>query len=409
MSIVLALLAACLQEPLRAADAPATQPPPPPPGIERVDLFQAGAGGYFTYRIPGLIVTSKGTVLAYCEARHGYGLDWDPIDVLLRRSVDGGRTWEPARAIAIAPPDARDNPVAIAKHLGGKGVTLNNPMMIAAPDAIHFLYCVNYGRLFYASSHDDGVTFSTPVEITSVPDRFRSQYDWKVIGPGPGHGIRLKRGPHAGRMIVPIWLSTSTGNNAHHPSAVATIYCDDSTGKTWACGDIVARPTADVPDPNETSLAELSDGRVMLNIRNESTRHRRLISTSPDGATQWSAPSLDETLFEPICFASLATSSDPASPTGQWLLFANPDSSAAPAKGLMRPRKNLTLRRSGDDGKTWLWAKVLDPGSAGYNDLAVLPDGTLLCLYEHGSRKDMFDTARLSILRIPKTWYAGAE
>ncbi|HZK81085.1 MAG TPA: sialidase family protein, partial [Humisphaera sp.] len=162
------------------------------PGVEKQDLFEARTGGYTNYRIPGIVITEGGTLLAWCEARKEKGYDWDPIDVLLRRSTDGGKTFSEPRSIATAPADARENPVAVAKHLGGHGITLNNPVLIAGPgETVHFVYCVNYGRCFYCRSNDDGKTFSSPTEITATFDKFRPQYDWKVIGTGPGHGIRL--------------------------------------------------------------------------------------------------------------------------------------------------------------------------------------------------------------------------
>src|SRR4051812_50183981 len=112
--------------------------------VERVDVFTADAGGYKLYRIPGVVVTAKGTVLAYCEARRSDRGDWGTIDILLRRSTDGGKTWsEPRRVADVEGPKAK-NPVALAQKLAAEGeVTYNNP--VAIPDrngAVHFLFCL---------------------------------------------------------------------------------------------------------------------------------------------------------------------------------------------------------------------------------------------------------------------------
>jgi sialidase-1 len=246
------------------------------PLLEKIDLFQSQQDGYALYRIPGLVVTAKGTVLAYCEARRTGKTDWDTIDILLRRSTDGGRTWEPRRKIADVPGPKTKNPVALAQKLGHPDdVTYNNPVAIANRDgSVQFLFCLEYARCFSMRSDDDGRTFSDPVEITATFDQFRPEYD-----------IQLR----SGRLVVPVWLSTGTGGHAHRPSVTATIYSDDN-GRTWQRGDIAVPNTDEWVYPNETVVAELSDGRVMLNVRSESKEHRRLVVTSPDGATNWSPP-----------------------------------------------------------------------------------------------------------------------
>jgi sialidase-1 len=333
------------------------------------DLFTADTAGYQTYRIPGLVVTKSGTIIVYCEARKSAKSDWGVIDVMLRRSTDGGKTF--------------DAPRRMEKAADATGVTVNNPLAIADPSsgAIHFLYCVDYARCFYTRSDDDGVTFAKPVEITSAFDELRSKYDWKVIATGPGHGIRLR----SGRLLVPVWLAL---RHEHRPSCVSTIYSDDD-GRTWHAGDIVVNTDKETPNPSETAAVELSDGRVMLNIRNESPRHRRLVSISKDGIGGWSAPAFDDALFDPICMASLVRA-------GDRLVFVNP---AGDGKG--KARTNLTLRTSADNGKSWSAPTLLETGIAAYSDLAVAPDGAIFCLYECGGVKDQqFYTRSLRLAQI---------
>ena len=113
--------------------------------LEKIDIFEANTAGYVHYRIPGIVVTSKGTLLAYCEARKNASGDWGAIDVLMRRSIDGGKTWEPARKIVTPPAGVTKNRVALKQGLAGANeITVNNPVAIVdrKNGAVHFLYCI---------------------------------------------------------------------------------------------------------------------------------------------------------------------------------------------------------------------------------------------------------------------------
>jgi len=381
----LTLLTALLLAPLAALHAAAPAP-------EKTEVFPPKLNGIARYRIPGVVVTPKGTVLAYCEARKNDSKDWGEIEVHLRRSTDGGKTWLPSQHIAHKAKRIEGNP---HKAEGGEHEqTVNNPVAIVDRDtgAIEFLYCVNYARCFSMRSTDDGVTWSTPVEITASFEPFRAKYDWKVIATGPGHGIQLKNG----RLVVPIWLAYG-GIGAHGPSACGSIFSDDH-GKTWNAGDVAIPNEGDFGEPNESILAALSDGRVMLVSRNQSKPNRKLVTTSADGATGWSQPAFHDALWEPRCMAGLVTH-----PSGV-LLFSNPHTLPLDKEGNAVPagkgkRENLCIKLSRDNGKTWPVSKNLEPGSAAYSDLAVLPDGTVLCLFE---RADSIDCARFNL-----DWVAG--
>jgi sialidase-1 len=353
------------------------QLPAAEPKLSQTDVFPAGMNGVALYRIPGVVVTSQGTVLAYCEARRDSRSDWGEIEIHLRRSSDGGATWTAAQKIAHKGQRLEGNP---RKQQGGeREQTVNNPVAIVDREtgAIEFLYCVNYARCFSMRSTDDGVTWSEPVDITATFEPFRKQYDWKVIATGPGHGIQLK----SGRLVVPIWLAYgNTGD--HKPSASATIYSDDH-GRTWNAGEIAVPDEGDFGDPNETMITTLSDDRVMLISRSVSKANRKLITVSEDGATHWSTPVFHDQLWEPICMASVV--SHPSQPGT--LIFSNPHTLGRDQAGDEIPagrgtRKNLSIKLSRDDGKTWPVSKTLQPGPSAYSDLAVLPDGDVLCLYE---------------------------
>jgi sialidase-1 len=337
--------------------------------MSRTTLWKAGESGYETYRIPGIVVTPRGTILAYAAARRRIADgDWSDTDIVMRRSEDGGVVWQPSRRIAGA----------------GRGVTANP---VALPDrqtgAVHFLYQTGYDHCFYMRSVDDGRSFSKPVDITGVLEGFRPRYAWTVIAPSVGHAIQLR----SGRLLAPIWMArgkeTSPGRREHAPSAVATIYSDDH-GDTWRRGAIVAENSPALPNPSETMAVELADGRVMVNMRTTSARHRRAVSISPDGISRWSPPRFDEALFDPICAASVVRYTSAPRDAKNRLLFSNPDSEPLPdsAKSGYRLRRRLTLRLSEDDGETWPVERVIEPGSAGYSDLAVGPNGAISCIYE---------------------------
>ncbi len=375
------------------------------PFLAKQDLFTVGDDPAFhIYHIPGLVVTAKGTVLAWCEARKRPGgvSDWDDIRILLRRSTDDGKTWSPPRNIANVEGPKRKNPFALRmKNVDPSDVTYNNPVIIADTDGtLHMLFCLEYERCFYQRSQDDGLTWSQPVEITTTFDSFRRHYDWKVLATGPNHSIQLK----TGRLVVPVWLSTGDGGNAHRPSVTATIYSDDG-GASWKAGDIAVPNTDDWINPNETVAIELNDGRVMLNVRSESKAHRRLITTSPDGATNWSPPRFDDALLEPICMAGLIRYEY----GGQSLiLFSNPHNldggrEGKPEPGKSRARKNISIKLSRDEAQTWAVNKLLEDGPSAYSDLAVTKDGTILCFYGAGSKLS-FAGSVLRLARFNLEW-----
>jgi sialidase-1 len=182
----------------------------------------------------------------------------------------------------------------------------------------------------------------------------------------------------------------------------ATVYSDDG-GKTWKPGEVAVPNAGEFASPNECCVAELSDGRVMLNARSPSKANRRLVTISPDGATRWSRPAFDDALPEPICMGSLlAVPGD--KPV---LLFSNPDNlqkggkDGAPGTG--RDRKNVSIRLSENDGHTWTAKRAVEPGLSAYSDLTLAKDGTVLLLYERAGDKGQ-GYGKLTLARVPLAW-----
>jgi sialidase-1 len=341
------------------------------PSFTTQKLYTAGHAGYRTYRIPAIAVAPGGVLLTAVAGRYDSASDWANVDLMLRRSTDGGKSWEDQQVLVNDGENTVDNPTFIVD---------------AAQGETHLMYQINYARAYLKTSHDDGVTWSPPKEITSVFEEFRSRdgYDWKVLAMGPGHGIRLA----SGRLAVPVWLAT---DRSHRPSISATIYSDDR-GKTWKAGETIVSTTEETPNPSEHELVEHADGRVMANIRTESKRHRRVIAFSHDGATGWTKPEFADALYEPICMASTArlpvagnVEAQARGAKATTLLFSNPNSGpgAGPTgKQGSRERRNLTVRLSDDSGRTWPTSRVIAAGPSGYSDMAVAPDGTIYLLYE---------------------------
>lgn len=325
---------------LAAPGRSATDSAPPPA------VFVAGTGGYHTYRIPALVVTPKGTVLAFCEGRKASGRDDGDIDLLLRRSRDGGATW---------------GPLQVVHEEGGTApITIGNPCPIVAADGtVHLLFTRNNQRAFYTRSTDDGTSFSAPREISAALKSFA--FPWGRLGTGPVHGIQTA----SGRLVVPVWLNDRIKENYRS----AAIYSDDG-GRTWRAGGLVA---PDITGCNECTVAELDDGRLLLNMRNRQEKCRAE-AFSADGGVTWSRPRLVGTLVDPQCQGALLALRREGRPL---LAFSNAADAA---------RKRLTVRLSHDGGKTWPISRLLHAGPSAYSDLAATPGGTVLCLYERGEK-----------------------
>ena len=343
-----------------------------------VILFRQGDGGFHTYRIPGVVVTARGTVLAWCEARKFTAADRGEIEIHLRRSFDGGRTWDAARQVAHLGPRLPRNPHMPAqkkrKNMGGPDEqTVNNAVAIATrAGPVHLLYCVEYMRCFHVRSDDDGLTWTRPQEITAAADGFRRRIDWQAVAFGPGHGIELA----GGRLAAPVWIADyrpAEGTPRARRHGSGAVFSDDG-GSTWRAGDLA------LPGGGESCLAELADGRVMLTARNSDARNRRLSAVSPDGATGWSEPKLIDDLPEWGCMAGFVRHPGTDAFPGPLLLHSAPDTDDRAHSA----RRDLTVWASRDDGLTWPVHRLLRAGPSAYSDLAVLPDGRVICVYESG-------------------------
>jgi sialidase-1 len=320
------------------------------------DVFVSGRDGYHTYRIPAMILTQKGTLLAFCEGRKNDRGDSGDIDTLLKRSRDGGTTWSPMQVVAEDGPNTIGNPCPVVDRSTGT-IWLLLTRNLGGDSEAEIKDRTGQGtrEVWVTKSTDDGVTWSKPVEITAAT----KAPDWTWYATGPGVGIQLR----SGRLLIPCDhnLAGSKVRRSH------VIYSDDH-GATWKLGGVLGDHT------NECQAVELADGSVMINMRSYHGKNRRAVAVSKDGGLTWSDLRLEEALVEPVCQASFLRYTDERGGRNR-LLFSNPASTK---------REKMTVRLSYDEGKTWPAAKQLCAGPAAYSCLAVLPDRTIGCLYERG-------------------------
>lgn len=338
----------------------------------RVDVFVAGQEGYHTFRIPSLVVTPRGTLIAICEGRKSSRGDSGDIDLVMKRSLDRGATWSSLQVIDDDGPNTTGNPTLVVERESGAIFLLltRNPGDIKEADIVDGV-AASARTVWIMKSTDDGVSWSKPVEITSSV----KTPDWRWYATGPGAAIQLK----SGRLVVP--CNHSEGGTRLSRSHI--IYSDDR-GRTWQLGGAAGDHT------NESQVIERADGSLLWNMRNarvEPQYYTRAIAESIDGGISWSATTHDPMLIEPICQASLVRY-----PTDDFVLFSNPAS---------LKRENLTVRLSRDGGRTWPVAKVVYAKAAAYSSLGVLEDGSIGLLYENG---DVDAYERITFTRFPLEW-----
>jgi len=337
---------------------------------EQIDLFRAGVDGYHTYRIPSVLVSSKGVVLAFAEGRKTGRGDAGDIDVVLKRSTDGGKTWLPQQVVWDDGPNTCGNPCAVVdRQTGTIWLLLTHNLGSDTEAQIASGKSKGSRTVWVTRSDDEGATWARPREIThdvKLPN-------WSWYATGPGIGIQTTKG----RLVIP--CDNKVAGSGLLQSHV--IYSDDH-GATWKLGGVVG------PDCNESQIVELQDGSLLLNIRSYRKGNRRLVALSRDGGLSFETPREDAALIDPICQASVIAL--PGKP-GEYL-FANPASTR---------REKLTIRWSGDNCRTWTASRVIHSGPSAYSCLAVLPDGTVGCLYERGEKSPY---EFIAWARLPVEW-----
>lgn len=316
--------------------------------IIHTSIFE-NAENYERARIPGIVRAENGELIAYCELRRAPG-DWAVIDIGMKKSSDGAKSWGERRIL-----------------VSSEGVnTVNNPVMIADGNCIHFLYCLNYRRVFYMKSEDAGESWSQSRELTDSIKAQTGDYFWSCIATGPTHGIKTL----SGRLIVPLWLAyNKEDEKSHHPSVIAVLYSDDN-GDSWHIG----KAFGGLSDPSEFAVAQLSSGKLVVNIRHENPERCRAVGELNEDMEICDVTFADF-LPDPVCCAGMCSSGDS-------IFFSNCADATA--------RKMLTLRKLSRELS--LTESFLISEEAGYSDIACSDgDKTVYVLYESG--KELFCAA----------------
>lgn len=336
------------------------------------DVFIAGKDTYTSIRIPSVVVTKKGIVLAFAEGRAARA-DQAQNDIILKRSTDGGKSWGALQLIHDDGANSLNNPTAVVEQESGRVFLMYQRIPGQFKERATNISTGYDGTNIYRNllvwSDDDGATWTKPLDITRTTKRATNA---TTIASGPGIGIQLTRGPHRGRLIIPF------NEGPYFQWNNFAVFSDDR-GATWKFGENV--PGAFVPDAklgrrsqiNEVQMVELSDGSVRLNSRQFGGAKVRKTSVSKDGGMTWSVVEDVPALRDPSCNASiLRYSFDDGAGKGR-ILYSGPDSTK---------RDNGTVHLSLDDGATWPMQRVLWPGSFAYSVLTKLPDGAIGCLFE---------------------------
>lgn len=338
------------------------------------DVFVGGVDSSPHYRIPGLIATPDGSLLAFAEARpspRDPGEPDEPIGMVVKRSVDSGRTWGAEYSIlADDRYDFSDPRPLIDEHSG----TVYLFCTRWADDRAQNQDTVEPGEpehaLLFCTSTDNGQSWSDPVNILeSVRDA-----TWRSVNCGPGNGIQLRwqtaaQGNHNGRLIFPAIV-----RNGDRELVVAMVYSDDY-GDSWQTGPCLSRVGA-----NESEIVELTDGRLLLSCRNDGNsdlaRHHFV---SEDGGASWYEIPLGGIVIPRVDAALIRGSAKRVGDDQDRLLFCGP--LGEPARS-GEGRQNLGVWTSYDEGATFVNPVQLAEGHSGYSAMYPLGDGSIGILYE---------------------------
>lgn len=356
------------------------------PYLSQTAVFASGQDGYAVYRIPAIVCSTNGTLLAFCEARSSSS-DGGQVNIALRRSTNDGAAWNAMQIVAADGTNTIGNAA---------------PVVDANTGEIFLLFCENNDRVFYTASMDDGVTWAGRVEITDTC----KAANWGWYATGPGHGIQLKRGAQAGRLVVTADHQLTNGVYGDQ-----VIYSDDD-GASWQLG--AAQDAANNINPNENQAVEVipadpaGGARLYFNSRNNDgpAPGNRTENWSTNGGSGYVGVFTNNPGFVcPVVEGSLLRVSATDEGAGSdLLLFACPNDPAN--------RVNISLWSSTNEAGSWSAPKSVYSGLSGYSDMTLDPAGDVVLLSEQGTNTS-YDTLTAYIFNqawlnasngLPATW-----
>ncbi len=351
-------------------------------------VYTSGTEGHKSYRIPAIISLPNGELLAFAEGRVNGAGDFGDVNIVLKRSTDHGKTWSALSTLVDYAKLQAGNPAPV--------VDLYDP---AFPKGRIFLF-YNTGNnhegevrkgnglreVWYKTSTDQGQTWSEPVNITlqvhkpnqtKANPAYNFQEDWRHYANTPGHALQFTTAPYQGRIYIPANHSAGSSAKPNEDYFAHGFYTDDH-GKSFKLSE-----TVNLPGSNECSAAELSNGKMMLNARNQKGDIRaRIVALSKNGGENWDSIYFDNQLPDPVCEGSILNIGTKKGST--ILAFCN----AADTND----RNNLTLRISRDEGKSWPLSFSIDKNSTdkkssftAYSDLVKIDKHQIGVLYERNN------------------------
>ena len=344
----------------------------PVASFSEVQLFKNGIGDYECYRIPAVIKSPQGTLIAFVEGRKDSCSDFGDVDLLMVRSTDGGKNWSvpqlvvnngafqagnPAPVVDYFDPDYPDGRLFLFYNLGDVSE--------------HEMRLGNGSReVFYKTSTDDGLHWSIPNEITKQvhfnKNSSQPELDWRTHANTPGHALQFTKPPFKGRLYIPANHSQGEPQEGYNEYRAYGFYSDDH-GKSWNVS-----PDVPIPSSNEAIGVELPNGNLMLNIREQNgNTKRRLITTSDDGGASWNTPYFDDALVSPVCQSSMLLFKNNQK---SLLLYSGPNST--------EKREKMTVFVSKNQGKSWSFKKEVYSKTAAYSDLVAIDSEYIGLLYE---------------------------
>lgn len=355
-----------------------------------VVVFQAGESGYHTFRIPAIIKHASGALLAFCEGRMANSSDFGDIDIVMKRSGDGGITWGPLQVLVDRAESQAGNPAPVFDQLDSRYP--NGRVLLFYNTGNQPENTIRKGigmrDVWYIASTDGGMSWETPVNITAQvhhPAALEpTGADWRSYANTPGHALQIQQGPYRGRIVVAANHSVGAPLPRFKDYRAHAFYSNDHAQS------FMLSQSLSFEGSNESMAAELANGGVLLNSRNQSGDVRaRIISRSSNGGVSWDTTYFERSLIDPVNQGAVITL---GFKKGKAIIVTSHTQDSL-------RRNNLMLHISRDDGFNWEPLAMIDATEAttpkdytAYSDLVAITKRQLGILFEKNQYKEIVFT-----------------